>query len=74
MGFRGLVSNISVSFEWRATWQELINEVATHLEIPGDAIWQDVTPELKAEWMQIAADGDPAGPLLMKYATSEYGT
>jgi hypothetical protein len=51
--FRGRVSGIQISFVSKQTWEDLANQVSTHLSVPGNAVWSEDSPE-SGSW----ADGD----------------
>jgi len=41
LSFRGRVYAIQISFGWQTTWEELVNEAAVHLSVPGNAPWEE---------------------------------
>jgi hypothetical protein len=41
LSFRDRVYAIQISFGWQTTWEELVNVVAVHLSVPGDAPWEE---------------------------------
>lgn len=41
LSFRDRVYAIQISFGWQTTWEELVNEVAVHLSVPGHVLWEE---------------------------------